>query len=345
MNITLAFLIRESLSLKKIKILYPRLEDDLKTHDNCFENLRRTLAKSKIKKKNYYGYEDEIRLLISGLQDSSKGLRLANHTASFDLDISPTKNFIRADPVHLRADKNRVYLFDYTSFEIKNDEALEIASRLNSFFESDAIKFHVGISPYRWYVEGIDSFPIDLPSPSMMNGLPLETSINNMLGFNKLKTFISEIQMILFDLSLNNSRVKSGSLPINSLWFWGGGNLTFKFKKNTIVVTDCDVIHACCRAPSVKLLDFNSIDFGDLCFDRSAEDIYVGFSTFGSEKKIVRRIQFLNLLIEKFSGDIPISIEIISNRHIFLIDFFTKFKVWKSNKIFKNSELDDNLVK
>ena len=337
--------IRESLSLKKIKILYPRIEDDIKKRNECSENLRKILAKSKLKKKNYFGHEDEIRLLISGLQDPLKGLRLANHTASFDLDANLTKNFLRADPVHLRADKNRVYLFDYTSFELKRDEALEIVSKLNRFFESDGIKFHVGVSPYRWYAEGIDSFPIDLPSPSMMNGLPLETSISNMFGYKKLKTVISEIQMILFDLSLNNSRVKSGSLPINSLWFWGGGDLAFKFKKNTVVVTDCDVIHACCRAPSVQLVDFDSIDFGELCFEGASGDLYVGFSTFANQKKIVRRIQFLDLLIEKFSKDLPILIEIISNRHIFLIDFFTKFRFWKSDKVFKNSALDDNLLK
>ncbi len=201
--------------MKKIKILYPQIEDDIKKRNECSENLRRTLAKSKLKKKNYFGHEDEIRFLISGLQDPLKGLRLANHTASFDLDVNPTENFLRADPVHLRADKNRVYLFDNTTFELKKDEALELVSRLNKFFESDAIKFHVGVSPYRWYAEGIDSFPTDLPSPSMMNGLPLETSINNMLGYKKLKTAISEIQMILFDLSLNNSRLKSGSLPNN----------------------------------------------------------------------------------------------------------------------------------
>ena len=101
--------------MKKIKILYPQIEDDIKKRNECSENLRRTLAKSKLKKKNYFGHEDEIRFLISGLQDPLKGLRLANHTACLDLNVNPTKNFLRADPVHLRADKNRVYLFDNTS--------------------------------------------------------------------------------------------------------------------------------------------------------------------------------------------------------------------------------------
>ena len=72
----------------------------------------------------------------------------------------------------------------------------------------------MGANPYRWYVKGIESFPSDLPSPSMLSGLPLETSINNMLGFKKMKRFISEIQMLLFDLPLNNSRIKNGILPI-----------------------------------------------------------------------------------------------------------------------------------
>ena len=63
------------------------------------------------------------------------------------------------------------------------------------------------------------------------------------------------------------------------------------------------------------------MDFGEPCFEGSSGDLYVGFSTFANQKKIVRRIQFLDLLIEKFSKDLPILIEIISNRHIFLIDF------------------------
>ena len=75
------------------------------------------------------------------MQDPLKGLRLANHTASFDLDANPTKNFLRADPVHLRADKNRVYLFDYTSFELTRDEALEIVSKLNKFLNLTALSF------------------------------------------------------------------------------------------------------------------------------------------------------------------------------------------------------------
>ena len=88
--------IRKSLSLKKIKILYPQIEDDIKKRNECSENLRKTLAKSKLKKKNYFGHEDEIRFLISGLQDPLKGLRLANHTASFDLRCQSNKKFSKS---------------------------------------------------------------------------------------------------------------------------------------------------------------------------------------------------------------------------------------------------------
>ena len=87
--------------------------------------MRKILAKSKIKKKNYYGHEDEIRFLISGLQEPFKGLPLANNTACLDLGVNVARSFLRADPVHLRADKNRVYLFDSSSFEIKVNEAEE----------------------------------------------------------------------------------------------------------------------------------------------------------------------------------------------------------------------------
>ncbi len=328
--------------MNRIKILYPRIEDDLKQHYPGYNDLRKILAKSTIKKKNYYGREDEIRLLISGSQEPFKGLSLANNTASFDLGVSAAKNFLRADPVHLRADKNRVYLFDSSSFEIKENEAIEVISELNKFFKSDLIRFHVGTNPYRWYVEGIESFPTDLPSPSMLNGLPLETSINNMLGYRKLKTFISEIQMLLFDLPLNKSRVKDGNLPINSLWLWGGGDLVLKVDKKSLVVTDCDIVKACCCTLSVDLVDFDSTDFSERSLGESVTNLYVGFSSFGDETQVVRRIKFLDFLIEKYSSDRSTLIEIISNRQIFTITFFTKFKFWKSEKVFKNSGIDNN---
>ena len=327
--------------MNKIKILYPRIEDDLERHYKYCSNLRKILAKSKIKKKDYYGREDEIRLLISGLQEPFKGLPLANLTASFDLGVNAGKNFLRADPIHLRADKNRVYLFDSSTFEIKKDEAVEVISRLNEFFKSDFVKFYVGANPYRWYVKGIKSFPSDLPSPSMLSGLPLETSINNMLGFKKMKRFISEIQMLLFDLPLNNSRIKNGILPINSLWFWGGGDLVLKFDKNSVVVTDCDIVKACCHTSSVELVDFDLIDFSELAFWGTVGNLYVGFSSFGNEKRTIRRIRFLDYLVEKYCRDNSTSIEIISNRQIFTITFFTKFKFWKSHKILKSSGTDN----
>lgn len=328
--------------MNKIKILYPRIEDDLKLHYESCHNLRKIIAKSKIKKKNYYGREDEIRFLISGLQEPLKGLSLANNTACLDLGVNVSGSFLRADPVHLRADKNRVYLFDSSSFEIKVDEAVEVISKLNQFFKSDSIEFQVGINPYRWYVKGIESFPNDLPSPSMLNGLPLETSINNMFGYKKLKTFISEIQMILFDLPLNKSRINNGNLPINSLWFWGGGDFELKFNDNSLVVTDCDIVKACCFKSSVNLVDFDLTDFSELSLEESVANLCVGFSSLGDEKQIARRIKFLEFLVEKYCRSRSTLIEIISNRQIFTVTFFTKFKFWKSENVFKNLGIDNN---
>ena len=42
---------KEKFIVEKIKILYPRIEDDIKKRNECSENLRKILAKSKLKKK------------------------------------------------------------------------------------------------------------------------------------------------------------------------------------------------------------------------------------------------------------------------------------------------------
>ena len=286
--------------------------------------------------KRYYGHEDEIRLFLTGYQDPSKALPLASLMANFDLEHQLISPIIRADPVHLRADKNRVYLFDSSSFAIKIEEAEEMLSSLNNFFENDSIEFSLGKSPYRWYLKGLDTFPFNLPSPSMMAGLPLEYSVNEMLTCNKLKTIFSEIQMILFNLPLNSVREKQGLVSINSVWFWGGGQWNFSFKKNSTVITDCEILQAWCIASSVHLINFQLTDSEDKRLENTAENLYIGFSNLGDSRSVARRLKFVDSLFERNRKNKVLTIELITNLKVFKFNYFSKLKFWKSNRVKKD---------
>ena len=321
---------------KKIKILYPRLLEDLDNTNHSCPTLEKILRKSRMFNKKYYGHEDEIRLLLTGYQDPREAPPLASLMANFDLEHQITTPIISADPVHLRADKNRVYLFDSSSFAIKIEEAEEMISSLNNFFEKDSIEFFLGKSPYRWYLKGLDTFPFNLPSPSMMAGLPLEYSANEMLTCNKLKTIFSEIQMILFSLPLNSVREKQGHVSINSVWFWGGGQWNFNLKKNTTVITDCEILQACCQASSVHLVKFQLNDSEDKHLENLAQNLYIGFSNLGDSRSAAQRLKFVESLLEENRGNRLLNVELITNHKVFKFNYFSKLKFWKTNRAIKD---------
>lgn len=301
----------------------------MKNNRLSYPNLEKLLVKSKIKNKKYFGYEDEIRFFLTGIQKQSSALPLASLMAGVDFGEKIVKDVFRADPVHLKADRHRVYLFDCSSLEIRKDEAAEIVSILNNFFKVDSIQFFVGKNPNRWYVKGIEPLLSDLPSPSMLAGLPLEISINEMFPNNRLKTITAEIQMILSDLPLNQSRAKKGKLPINSLWFWGGGHWKPMFHTNSVVISDCEILTACGQSEEVEFIDFKTIDQKKMSFEKYPGNLYVGFDNTRNNKNMVRRLVFLDSLLKSHESQNPISVQIISTSKIFELNYFTKFKFWK----------------
>jgi hypothetical protein len=139
--------------------------------------------------------------------------------------VSAGKDYwLRADPVHLRIEQNHILLADSQMFKISVKESNQLADTVNQHFEKDELIF-LPISPERWYVR-IEKAPnIQLHSINQIAG----TNINNLLPSGKDKTIwhnrFNEIQMLLHEHPINQSRQDRGELAINSLWFWGGGNM------------------------------------------------------------------------------------------------------------------------
>lgn len=129
--------------------------------------------------------------------------------------------WFRADPVHLLAGMHSVSLFDCRRFRIGSDEAEALIAALNAHFGEQA--HFTAPHPERWYVRFGQAIDAAAPPLDEAAGNPIEPHLVTGPDAALLHRFAMEAQMLLHALPINEARTERGELPINGLWFWGGG--------------------------------------------------------------------------------------------------------------------------
>lgn len=132
--------------------------------------------------------------------------------------------WLRVDPVHLVADRDQLYLSASEILEVTQSEADSIVAELNRLYEDEGWWF-AAPTPRRWYLR--------LPQPLVMRTTPTHTAMGRRVGevlpqgedALYWQRVMTEIQMVLHACPVNARRREEGRLEINSLWFWGGGEL------------------------------------------------------------------------------------------------------------------------
>ncbi|MBL8510417.1 MAG: hypothetical protein JNM52_02120, partial [Betaproteobacteria bacterium] len=132
--------------------------------------------------------------------------------------------WLRADPVHLHLHRDHLQLHDAALLHPTATEANALVESLNRHLEQDGLSL-IAPHPTRWYLHlGEEPAPVTTPlwrmgGASVYEHLPQNTAQRNWRALQ------NELQMLLFDHPVNQVRQARGALPINSLWFWGGGAL------------------------------------------------------------------------------------------------------------------------
>lgn len=128
--------------------------------------------------------------------------------------------WLRADPVHLRLQRDQLILLP--DVETDANEAGQLCAALNEHFAGQGRAF---FAPHaqRWYLRvdtlpGMETVPLSLASGRNVRGL-LPTG-REAARWHQL---LNEIQMLLFAHPVNEAREARGELPLNSLWLWGAG--------------------------------------------------------------------------------------------------------------------------
>lgn len=135
--------------------------------------------------------------------------------------------WMRADPVHLRADRDRLLLFPSQAFSLAPEETEPLAAALKPLIDG---KFTLHAPrPDQWCLraEGENAAWNANPSAAAARP-PIELAgadIDPHLPPKQWLRLLTEIQMALYQHPVNTAREARGDPVVNGLWLWGAGRL------------------------------------------------------------------------------------------------------------------------
>lgn len=138
---------------------------------------------------------------------------------------SPPGDFcwLRADPVHLRIERDRLTLIPSAGFNISRDEAEAFAATLNRHFGDEPKIFP--LRPDRWCLRSAGEIALDASAPVELAGQEADANLPRGADAARWHALMNEVQMALHDHPVNRQREERGEPAVNSVWFWGAGRL------------------------------------------------------------------------------------------------------------------------
>jgi hypothetical protein len=151
-------------------------------------------------------------------------LPVAAVTRALDMGVIDKGWWLRADPVHLRPARDRLVLLDTQRVSLTQDEATRLAAEVLEAYAEEGWVLKAP-RPGRWYLKPPRAPRIlTTPLPQVV-GKDIHPYLPQGKDGKAWHTILNEMQILLHTAAVNAEREERGELPINSLWFWGGGRL------------------------------------------------------------------------------------------------------------------------
>lgn len=179
-------------------------------------------------------------------------------------DASPNA-WLRADPVYVRPEMNGARLMAWGNLGLSVAEGEAFIDLLRPLF--DNVGFPISATgPERWYLllpreTQLPQFtaPVDGLGEDLLEHLPEGPE------GQRWRVLLNEAQIELHNHPLNAQRVAAGLLPVNSLWFWGGGVLpdAVTCKATSVISADHELLALAKRAD----VSLQRLETGSCLFD------------------------------------------------------------------------------
>lgn len=148
---------------------------------------------------------------------------LAPVTLEADGGVAGEAYWLRADPVHLQVMRDRIVLADSDAFELTQPEADALVATIIQHFGTDLGP--APLHPKRWYLRLEHAPRLTTCARSVAVGCDIDSLLPQGDDAMQFRAYLNELQMLLHDHPVNQTREARGELPVNALWLWGGGCL------------------------------------------------------------------------------------------------------------------------
>jgi hypothetical protein len=158
--------------------------------------------------------------------------------------------WLRADPAYLRPELSGVRLMAHgDTLAVDQDDVAAFLPALKPVFGDAGFLLDAPV-PSRWYLRLPAGTPLPgFPDPGEALGADLAEHLDDDgAAARRWRMLASESQIVLHNHPWNARRAASGRVPVNALWFWGGGSLPAarspRAQPAPVVFTDDATTHA-----------------------------------------------------------------------------------------------------
>lgn len=180
------------------------------------------------------GVADSLEVLLFnafGHDEPDADLPVGAVTAGVDLPDGPARPtpagdgngwWLRADPVHLRADRDTLVLTGHGDLGLTDEQAGRLVAELGEVFAPLGGRLYAGPAE-RWYLRLPKAPAIRTWPPSAVWGKGIRPYLPYGAAATRWHALMNEAQMQLNLSPVNRAREADGAVTANSLWLWGGG--------------------------------------------------------------------------------------------------------------------------
>jgi hypothetical protein len=135
--------------------------------------------------------------------------------------------WLRADPVHLRADRDKLLLLPGQGLGLTAAEAGQLADACNRLVNADG--WHLeALDPLRWYLKVPKDPSLRTVDPDEVYGQAISDFLPRGDNSRVWRRTLTELQMVLHTAAPNVARERRGMATANGVWLWGSGQLPAK---------------------------------------------------------------------------------------------------------------------
>jgi hypothetical protein len=170
------------------------------------------------------GFEPLLFSLLGAEVPNDSDLPIGAVTRVLDLGVVDDGWWLRADPVHLSPRRDQLILSDSYALDITQSEAVRLAAEISEVYAPDGWTVKAP-RPSRWYFKPARAPKISTTPLADVVGRDIHPYLPRGAEAKAWHTILNETQILLHTSKVNEEREAAGKLPVNSLWFWGGGRL------------------------------------------------------------------------------------------------------------------------